>query len=66
MIDKNSSNYSQVVIDHGERDYAILTKNMPVGEIVVCPHDSDMTIKKESDGSVILNKKCFVKNCFSR
>lgn len=66
MITKDSPNYSQVVIDNGERDYAILAKNIPAGESVVCPHDPDMTIKKESDDSVILNKRCYKPNCFSK
>ncbi len=66
MIDKSHPSYAIVVVDHGERDYAIIAKNIPIGEQVQCPHDKDMTVTRDSDNSVLLSKKCFLKNRFSR
>ena len=45
--------------------YTIRTDQMREGEIVECVEDSDMHVKKE-EGWVVLVKKCFSNNCFSK
>jgi hypothetical protein len=56
---------SNLIEDETETSYVIRTDKMKEGDSLECRDDHDMMIKKEGK-SILLTKKCFFKNCFSK
>lgn len=51
--------------DETDDSYTIRTDKLEDGETLQCRDDPDMHVKKEGD-SIVLVKKCFSNNCFSK
>lgn len=54
-----------LVEDENDKGYTIRSDLMEDGESIECIEDHDMHVRKEGD-SVVLVKKCFSNNCFSK
>lgn len=56
---------SNLIEDETPESYTIRTDKLGEGESVQCRDDADMSVKKEGD-SILLIKKCFRNDCFSK
>lgn len=56
---------SDLIEDETPDSYTIRTDKLQEGESVQCRDDRDMSVKIEK-GSVLLIKKCFRNDCFSK
>lgn len=56
---------SNLIEDESETSYVVRTDKLQEGESLECRDDKDMSIKREGN-SILLTKKCFLKNCFSK
>ncbi len=65
MITSKDSNYKDFINETEGSNYEILIDKLKDGEAITCRDDKDMTIEKSNDG-VVLTKKCFIRNCFSK
>ena len=65
-IQKSDSEYTSLVEIRNPSEYSILAKELHPGEEVVCPNDSDMLVKKNTDGTISIIKKCYNTKCFSK
>ena len=65
-ITPDNPKYKNFVDDHDEKNYDIYSKYLDEGQEIVCPHDPDMLIRKDADGSIIAIKRSFIKSVFAR
>jgi hypothetical protein len=56
---------NSLIEDENQEGYTVRSDLMKQGEKVDCRDDKDMQIQKDGEG-VILIKKCFLRNCFSK
>ena len=65
-IDKSNPKYADIVDDYNKNEYDIDSNKMLPEQQIICPHDTDMLIQKNADGTVSVIKKSFSKNVFSK
>lgn len=65
-IDKSNPRYSEIVDDYSNKEYDIDSNKMQSGDEIICPHDNDMKILKNADGTVSVIKSCYAKKPFSK
>jgi len=56
---------SNLIEDETPDSYTIRTDKLGDGETLQCRDDADMTVKRVGN-DIILVKKCFSNNCFSK
>ncbi len=64
MIKTDDPKFKEIINEIDDREYEVDTTKMPPGESIACKEDKDMTITKQGDGTVLLNKKAFSSKCF--
>ena len=66
MITKDDPIYNDIVHSFNSCSYTIHAEKLKSGDSVQCPYDKDMQIQKNSDGTVMVKKKCFKKSPFKQ
>ena len=56
---------NDLIEDETPDSYTLRTDKLVDGESIQCRDDADMYVKKEGD-SILLVKKCFRNDCFSK